>query len=73
MAAVIAVDDELYQQVGHAYLISKPDASLSESELSQWGRERMANYKVPKRIFLHNSLPMLSIGKVDKLALRSLS
>ncbi|KDB72160.1 hypothetical protein [Bordetella bronchiseptica] len=32
--------------------------------------QRMANYKVPKRIFVRNSLPMLSIGKVDKIALR---
>jgi len=73
MAAVIPVDDELYQQVGHAYLIYKPNETLSENEMAQWCRERLANYKVPKRIFLHSSLPMLSIGKVDKIALRSLN
>lgn len=73
MAAVIPVDDELYQQVGHAYLIFKPNETLSENEMAQWCRERLANYKVPKRIFLHSSLPMLSIGKVDKIALRSLN
>jgi acyl-CoA synthetase (AMP-forming)/AMP-acid ligase II len=73
MSAVIPVDDELYQQVGHAYLIPKVDASISEEELNQWCRERLANYKVPKRIFLRASLPMLSIGKVDKIALQSLS
>lgn len=72
MSAVIPVDDELYQQVGHAYLIPKVDASISEEELNQWCRERLANYKVPKRIFLQASLPMLSIGKVDKIALKSL-
>lgn len=70
MSAVIAVDDELYQQVGHAHLILRPDTEVSEPELVQWCRERMANYKVPKRIFVRNSLPMLSIGKVDKIALR---
>lgn len=70
MSAVIAVDDDLYQQVGHAHLILKPDGAVSEPELAQWCRERMANYKVPKRFFIRNSLPMLSIGKVDKIALR---
>lgn len=73
MSAVIPVDDELYQQVGHAYLIPKVDAAISEEELNQWCRDRLANYKVPKRIFIRTALPMLSIGKVDKFALRSLS
>jgi acyl-CoA synthetase (AMP-forming)/AMP-acid ligase II len=72
LSAVISVDDPRYQQVGHAYLIAQPDASLSEQELSLWCRERLANYKVPKKIHVCASLPMLSIGKVDKMALRSL-
>ena len=71
LSAVISVDDPLYQQVGHAYLIAQPGAALSEQELSLWCRERLANYKVPKKIHLCPSLPMLSIGKVDKMALRS--
>lgn len=70
MSAVIAVDDDLYQQVGHAHLILKPEGTVSEPELTQWCRERMANYKVPKRFIIRSSLPMLSIGKVDKIALR---
>lgn len=71
LSAVIAVDDILYQQVGHAYVIIKPDTNVSEGELADWCRERMANYKVPKKIHVRSSLPMLSIGKVDKIALRS--
>lgn len=71
LSAVIAVDDPLYQQVGHAHLIAKPGVVVTEGDLSNWCRERMANYKVPKKIYLHSSLPMLSIGKVDKMALRS--
>lgn len=73
MAAVIPVDDQLYQQVGHAYLIFRPNEAISETELAQWCRDRLANYKVPKRIFVRSSLPMLAIGKVDKIALRSLN
>lgn len=71
MAAVISVEDELYQQVGHAYVISQPGSVMSDIELKDWCRSRLANYKVPKRIEIRTSLPMLSIGKVDKLALRS--
>lgn len=71
MAAVIAVDDELYQQVGHAYVVPQPDSALSAIELKDWCQDRLANYKIPKRINIQTSLPMLSIGKVDKLALRA--
>lgn len=71
MAAVISVDDELYQQVGHAYVISQPGSTLNDGDLKEWCKSRLANYKVPKRIEIRTSLPMLSIGKVDKLALRS--
>ncbi|MOA69914.1 Long-chain-fatty-acid--CoA ligase FadD13 [compost metagenome] len=56
--------------MGHAHLILKPEGAVSESELAHWCRERMANYKVPKRFFIRSALPMLSIGKVDKIALR---
>lgn len=71
MAAVIAIDDELYQQVGHAYIIPQPDSEVNDIELKAWCQEHLANYKVPKQINIRTSLPMLSIGKVDKLALRS--
>src|SRR3546814_14883585 len=55
LSAVIAVDDPLYQQVGHAHLIAKPGVAVTEGDLSNWCRERMANYKVPKKIYLHRS------------------
>ncbi|MFQ5558283.1 MAG: hypothetical protein ACE5GB_12360 [Acidimicrobiales bacterium] len=33
-------------------------------------RTHRANYKVPKRIILHDTLPMLAVSKIDKVALR---
>ncbi|MES2412617.1 MAG: class I adenylate-forming enzyme family protein [Pseudomonadota bacterium] len=71
MAAVIAVDDMRYQQVGHAFVIAKGGHEIDEAALDQWCRDRLANYKRPKRLFVRQSLPMLSIGKVDKNLLRT--
>ena len=34
-------------------------------------RERLAGYKVPKRIVLVDELPRNAMGKVDKVALRT--
>ena len=73
LCAVIPIDDVRYQQVGHAYVITKHGADLTDQALSTWCRERLANYKVPKRIHIRASLPMLPIGKVDKLALQAQS
>ena len=41
----------------------------SEEELRSFLRERLANYKVPKRLFVRDALPMLPVGKVDRVAL----
>ncbi len=69
-AAVIAVPDEIYQEVGWAYVMPMPGKSLGAEELEALCRSRLANFKVPKRFFIRELLPMLGGGKVDKLALK---
>jgi acyl-CoA synthetase (AMP-forming)/AMP-acid ligase II len=70
LAAVVAVSDPLYHEVGCAFLIPRPQHSLDAAEVAAFCRQRLANYKVPKRIFVRDALPMLAIGKIDKAALR---
>ena len=72
IAAVVAVPDPKWQEVGWAF-VQAPEGVEADSllpELEQLCRERLANYKRPKRIMLRRSLPMLPVGKVDKLALK---
>ncbi len=69
MAAVVGVPDPLYQEVGHAFLLQVPGTSVTDYDLRSFCRERLANYKIPKRLFLLSELPMLPVGKVDKVAL----
>ena len=69
-AAVIGVPDEIYQEVGWAYAMLKPGQEVSEETLQQLCREKLANFKVPKRFFVRPLLPMLASGKVDKMALK---
>jgi acyl-CoA synthetase (AMP-forming)/AMP-acid ligase II len=71
MAAVISVPDKIYQEVGHAYVLREPGADVSADELSAHCRERLANYKVPKKISVQDTLPMLPVGKIDKKALKA--
>ena len=72
MAAVIAVPDALYQEVGHAFLVPKAKGSIDEASIARYCRECMANYKVPKQFTFVDVLPTLPNGKVDKRALRRL-
>jgi len=71
VAAVVSVPDPVWQEVGIAYIISRQHTSAEL--LLDYCRERLANYKLPKRIRLVSELPLLPIGKIDKLALRSLA
>jgi acyl-CoA synthetase (AMP-forming)/AMP-acid ligase II len=69
-AAVLGVPDEIYNEVGHAFVMIKPGQSATEEELRQFCKQRLANFKVPKRFDLRPQLPLLPNGKVNKMALR---
>ncbi|MBS1106592.1 MAG: acyl--CoA ligase, partial [Deltaproteobacteria bacterium] len=70
LAAVFGVPDPVYGEVGIAYVIRKPGTDPAPEDLRAFCRERLVNFKVPKRIEVRDALPMLPIGKVDKRALR---
>jgi acyl-CoA synthetase (AMP-forming)/AMP-acid ligase II len=69
LAAVVAVPDPVFGNVGHAFVVPEPHATLIASELDQHARRHLANYKVPKSITVTLDLPMLPIGKIDKRTL----
>ncbi len=69
LAAVVAVPDPLWQEVGVAFVALRTPATCEELEAHC--RARLANYKVPKRFVIEADLPLLPIGKVDKRALKA--
>ena len=69
-AAVVGVSDHLFGEVGVAFVLADFAAvAQGEAELAEHCRQRLANYKVPKRIRLVDALPLLPGGKVDRKAL----
>jgi acyl-CoA synthetase (AMP-forming)/AMP-acid ligase II len=68
--AVIGVPDEIYQEVGWAFVMPKPGQSVAEDELRDLCRQKLSNFKVPKRFFIRPMLPLLANGKVNKVALK---
>ena len=68
-AAVVGVPDPRWDEVGVAFV--QASAEVEPEALDTWCRERLANYKVPKRFQFVGELPLLPIGKVDRAALRA--
>jgi HIP---CoA ligase len=69
-AAVVGAPDERLGEVGVAFVIPRPGSEIDPQELISWSRERMANYKVPRRVEVVDALPMNASGKVLKYELR---
>ncbi|MGH3393044.1 MAG: AMP-binding enzyme, partial [Actinomadura sp.] len=70
-AAVIGMPDGALGEVGWAYVVPAPGATVEPDALIAWARGAMSNYKVPRRVVVVDTLPVNVNGKVDKPALRA--
>jgi acyl-CoA synthetase (AMP-forming)/AMP-acid ligase II len=70
--AVIGIPDERLGEVGAAFVVLEPGAPVESSEIIEWARGEMANYKVPRRVEFLDALPQNATGKVVKNELRAL-
>jgi acyl-CoA synthetase (AMP-forming)/AMP-acid ligase II len=70
-AAVIGVPDGTHGEVGWAYVVPGPGATVVPGAVISWARGHMSNYKVPRRVIVVDTLPVNVNGKVDKPALRA--
>lgn len=69
-AAVIGLPDERLGEVTAACVVLAPGKSLTLPALTAWARDQMANFKVPRHLFVFDHLPRTPLGKVQKFALR---
>jgi acyl-CoA synthetase (AMP-forming)/AMP-acid ligase II len=70
VAVVVAAPHPVFGESGVAYITQAPGANISEKMLRDWCRENLANYKIPKSFRIRETLPVLAIGKIDKVALQ---
>ncbi|WP_406183325.1 FadD3 family acyl-CoA ligase [Streptomyces sp. NBC_01006] len=69
--AVVGVPDPRLGEVGKAYAVRRPGATLTADDLIAWSRREMANYKVPREVEFVTELPRNASGKVVKRELRA--
>jgi fatty-acyl-CoA synthase len=65
-AAVVAVPDEEWGEVGHAHVVARPGHEVSPEQILEWLATRLARFKQPRRIVVEASLPRTASGKVQK-------
>jgi long-chain acyl-CoA synthetase len=64
MVAVGAIADDIKGELAKAYIVLKQGCSPSPDEISDFCRERLAAYKVPRQIQFVDDLPKTSTGKI---------
>ncbi|MCF8030833.1 MAG: long-chain fatty acid--CoA ligase [Desulfohalobiaceae bacterium] len=69
-AAVVGVPDEKSGEMVKAFVQLKEGNEVSEGELLQFCRERLAGYKRPRAVEFRDNLPTSAVGKVLRKELR---
>jgi fatty-acyl-CoA synthase len=69
-AALIGQPDEKWGEVGLTVVVLQEGHSPTEEELLTFCQERLARYKIPKRVVFTDALPYSPYGKVIKAELK---
>jgi fatty-acyl-CoA synthase len=72
-AQVVGVPDAKYGEVVGAFIRLKAGAEMTEGDVQEFCRARMARYKAPKHVFFVAEYPMTASGKIQKYKLRDMA
>ncbi|AQQ51967.1 long-chain-fatty-acid--CoA ligase [Planococcus lenghuensis] len=69
-AVVIGIADPYRGESVKAIIVNKAGQEVTEDELIEWARGKMAAYKVPRAVEFRAELPKTNVGKILRRALR---
>lgn len=70
---VVGIPDDKYGEVVGAFIIRKEGADITEEDVVDFTRSRIAPYKKPKYVIFVDSYPMTASGKIQKYKLREIA
>ncbi len=72
---VVGIPDSMTTEAGAAFVELKPGASAERKDIVDWCQQRLARFKVPRRVWFVAAAewPMTGTGKIQKFKLRSLA
>lgn len=71
--AVIGVPDKKWGETGMVFIRPKPGEAISEDEVKDFCRGKLAQFKVPRRVKFLDEMPKTARGKIRKAALREMA
>jgi long-chain acyl-CoA synthetase len=69
-AAVLGIPSAVREEVAKAFIVVEEGEELTKQEIIQFCRDKLARYKVPKKIEIVEELPKSALGKVLKRVLK---
>ena len=67
---VVGIPDEKYGEIVGACIILEEGAELTEEDVRDYARTKIARFKVPKHVFFVDKFPLTASGKIQKFILR---
>ncbi|KAF2142302.1 uncharacterized protein K452DRAFT_269872 [Aplosporella prunicola CBS 121167] len=65
-AVSFAIADEMYGQDVGVAVVLKEEQKLTADELRKWLAERVAKFKLPKKVFFTDHMPKTATGKIQR-------
>jgi fatty-acyl-CoA synthase len=70
-AAVVGMPHEKWGEAPQAFVVLRPGATLTATELREFCRSQLAHFKVPQEFHFIAELPKTATGKIQKFVLRA--
>jgi long-chain acyl-CoA synthetase len=70
MAGVVGRPDERLGEEVVAFVALRPGSQADPAEITGFARERLAAHKYPREVRIVDAVPLTSVGKLDRKALR---
>jgi fatty-acyl-CoA synthase len=67
------VPDRKYGEQVMAAIVLKKGVEMTEEEVREFCKDKIANYKIPKYVKFVDSYPMTASGKIQKFKLREMA
>jgi acyl-CoA synthetase (AMP-forming)/AMP-acid ligase II len=68
--ADVGIPHDIFGEVIWLVVVPQPNSSLSPKALLTLCQNELADYKVPHKVIVRDSLPFTRLGKVDRTSLR---
>ena len=73
LSTVVGVEDEIKGHKPYAFVELKTGHTATPEEIKQFVIDNVATYQIPRQVWILDSLPRTTIGKIDRKTLKTLA